>query len=145
MANYKSNYTGAEIDSAVNKANSIPQPTSENVGKVLGVVEDENENPVLEFVEPSGGRSEIYVVHITYDKLTNYSVTESYADVLAACVAHKILYLYDENGGLMLPAAYDASASVVDIRAGWVMNPSLTILYRVYSNGTSLFAVVDEG
>lgn len=50
MSNYKSNYTGAVIDAAVNKASSIPQPTSENVGKVLSVVNTGKEKYGYEFI-----------------------------------------------------------------------------------------------
>ena len=64
MANYKSNYTGAEIDGTVTKLIDIPQePTEEHIGEVIGVVEGEGRgaNPKYGLVPMSGGNEDFVV------------------------------------------------------------------------------------
>lgn len=105
MANYKSNYTGAEIDSAVNKANSIPEPASADVGKVLGVVEDENENPVMGLV---AGKEPI-VIDVIVGKSFSVNMTRSELYSLMYEKAVVLIKMHEDNEGApttWIPATY---------------------------------------
>lgn len=51
MSNYKSSHTGQQIDNGITKGLSLPTPTAQDEGKVLGI--DTNGNYAL--ITPSGG------------------------------------------------------------------------------------------
>lgn len=53
MSNYKSSHTGQQIDNGITKGLSLPTPTAQDEGKVLGI--DTNGNYVL--ITPSSGNS----------------------------------------------------------------------------------------
>ena len=136
MSNYKSNYTGAEIDSAVNKANSIPiipQPTFENVGKVLSVVETGKDRYAYEFtlqqftISFEQIMTGAIVCGLSYDQvrdliwsgvsvdayfLNRYRATEIYYDYRGDCIKFTFIYPSSDTELTIKVISYNADDTI---------------------------------
>lgn len=74
---YKSPYTGKEVDAAVAKADSIPDTTVADAGKVLGVT-PEGKIGLIE-----GGASEILFIHAIVDGQGNAVLNKTFSEMQA--------------------------------------------------------------
>lgn len=83
---YKSKYTGAEIDAAIAKADTVPAVTSADAGKAL-VVDEEGKIVAGE----AGGGSDIFVFYVSEDENTGDPVfSKTFNEINAAIADGKI-------------------------------------------------------
>lgn len=79
------NTNGAVLKSLLENLDTsvdLPEPTSEDIGKILGVVEDTSANPVYGLVEQGGGTS--FKVTYTTANMQSATCDKTYAEVEAA-------------------------------------------------------------
>lgn len=123
MANYVSNYTGAEVDAILTKADSIPAPTAQDIDKILAVGANG-----LEWAENTGSSS----------VLPEYDFADG-GKILAVTSANGEPELIWENN-IQVPSPVNNNGKILK-----VINADGTMSWQTESTGIPSHSQSDEG
>lgn len=123
MANYVSNYTGAEVDAILTKADTIPVPTAQDIDKVLAVGANG-----IEWAEGAGSSS----------ALPEYNFADG-GKILAVSSESGEPELVWENN-VKVPSAVNNNGKILK-----VVNDNGTINWEPESTGIPSYSQADEG